>query len=142
VPLGGFLFDRIGVRWLVVVGLSLVSGAIFQYTHVDLTTQSKDLLLPLIMAGAGMGLMMMPLNSHLMNKAPRELVSRVTSLTSALQQVISSLAVATVVTILTTRIKTLAADQQAAAGAGGADAKKAILALAPKASIIRSASCS
>jgi EmrB/QacA subfamily drug resistance transporter len=27
-PLGGFLFDRIGVRWLVVIGLSLVYGAI------------------------------------------------------------------------------------------------------------------
>ncbi|MDB4866954.1 MAG: family efflux transporter permease subunit [Cohnella sp.] len=132
-PLGGFLFDRIGVRWLVVVGLSLVSGAIFQYSHIDLTTQSKDLLLPLIMAGAGMGLMMMPLNSHLMNKAPRELVSRVTSLTNALQQVVSSLAVATVVTILTSRIKTLAAGHQAVAGAGAAEAKKAMLALAPKA---------
>ncbi|CAM3308798.1 DHA2 family efflux MFS transporter permease subunit [Paenibacillus lupini] len=106
-PIGGYLFDRIGVRWLVVIGLSLVSGAIFQYSNLDIHTGREDLLLPLIMAGAGMGLMMMPLNSHLINKTPRELVSRVTSLTSAMQQVISSLAVALLVTILTKRIGTL-----------------------------------
>ncbi|WP_123042935.1 DHA2 family efflux MFS transporter permease subunit [Cohnella candidum] len=134
-PIGGFLFDRIGVRWLVVIGLSLVSGAIYQYTFLDLTTEGKDLLLPLIMAGAGMGLMMMPLNSHLMTKAPRELVSRVTSLTGALQQVISSLAVATVVTVLTTHMKTLAAADPAMAAAGGDQTAtaKAMIALAPKA---------
>ena len=117
-PIGGYLFDRIGVRWLVVIGLGLVSGAMYQYTFVDMSTTRGDLLLPLIMAGSGMGLMMMPLNSHLLNKAPRELVNRVTSLTNALQQVVSSLAVATVVTVLTTRMNSLSA--AAGAGAGGA----------------------
>ncbi|TVX96905.1 DHA2 family efflux MFS transporter permease subunit [Cohnella terricola] len=127
-PIGGYLFDRIGVRWLVVIGLGLVSGAIFQYAQVDMTTTRSDLLLPLIMAGAGMGLMMMPLNSHLINKAPRELVSRVTSLTNAMQQVISSLAVAGVVTILTSRLKTITAAEGIAP-----DNLQAMIALAPKA---------
>ncbi len=103
-PIGGLLFDKIGVRWLVVVGLSLVSGAIYQYSQVDLTTTGKDLIVPLVMAGAGMGLMMMPMNTHLFNKAPRDLVSRVTSLTNSFQQVVNSLAVATLVTILATRV--------------------------------------
>lgn len=111
-PIGGYLFDKIGVRWLVVVGLSLVSGAIFQYSHVDLTTEGKDLILPLIMAGAGMGLMMMPLNSHLIKKAPQDLVSRVTSLTSAMQQVINSFAVATLVTILSSRVTSSIAEKK------------------------------
>lgn len=118
-PIGGFLFDRIGVRWLVVAGLSLVSGAIYQYSHVDLTTTGRDLLLPLIMAGSGMGLMMMPLNTYLMNNAPRNLVSRVTSLTNAMQQVINSLAVATLVTILTSKITARAAELKKAAATAG-----------------------
>lgn len=118
-PIGGYLFDKIGVRWLVVIGLSLVSGAIFQYSYVDMTTEGKDLIVPLMMAGAGMGLMMMPLNSHLINKAPRELVSRVTSLTSAMQQVVNSLAIAILVTILTSKITKLATEAQQAAGTTG-----------------------
>lgn len=131
-PLGGYLFDKIGVRWLVVIGLSLVSGAIYQYSHVDLSTEGRDLLVPLLMAGAGMGLMMMPLNSHLISKAPRDLVSRVTSLTSAMQQVISSFAVATLVTILSSRMTTLITENHVQATTP-ADMQKAMLALAPEA---------
>lgn len=132
-PVGGYLFDKIGVRWLVVAGLGLVSGAIYQYSFVDMSTESRDLLLPLIMAGSGTGLMMMPLNSHLINKAPRDLVSRVTSLTNSLQQVMSSLSVATVVTIMTTHLKTLVAGQPLPAGASQADQAQMMLALAPRA---------
>ncbi|WP_127584460.1 DHA2 family efflux MFS transporter permease subunit [Paenibacillus koleovorans] len=121
-PIAGMLFDKIGVRWLVVAGLGLVSGALYQYSHVDLTTQRVDLILPLLMCGAGMGMMMMPMNSHLISKAPRDLVSRVTSLTNAMQQVISSLAVATLVTILTSRTATKLTELQSAAGGAGAAA--------------------
>ena len=102
-PIGGYLFDKIGARWLVVIGLGLVSGAIFQYSHVDTTTVGSDLIIPLMMAGAGTGLMIMPLNTHLMNTAPRHLVSRVTSLTNAFQQIINSISVSLLVTILTSK---------------------------------------
>jgi EmrB/QacA subfamily drug resistance transporter len=112
-PLGGILFDRIGARWLVVVGLGLVSGAIYQLSHVTMTTTGKDLILPLMMSGAGMGLMMMPLTTHLMNKAPRKLVSRVTSLTNAMQQVVNSLSIAALVTVLTSHVATRLNDVKA-----------------------------
>ncbi|MBP1999944.1 EmrB/QacA subfamily drug resistance transporter [Paenibacillus shirakamiensis] len=112
-PIAGILFDKIGVRWLVVCGLSLVSGALLQYSHVDLTTQSRDLILPLIMCGVGMGLMVMPMNTHLLNKAPSHLVNRVTSLTNSMQQVINSLAVSTLVTILTSKAATRGAEMKA-----------------------------
>ncbi|CAH1220766.1 Putative multidrug resistance protein MdtD [Paenibacillus allorhizoplanae] len=131
-PIGGYLFDRIGIRWLVVIGLTLVSGAIFQYSHLDLSTQRTDLILPLAMAGAGMGLMMMPINSHLIKKAPQDLVSRVTSLTSAMQQVISSFGVAIVVTILTSRVTTLITEQKLPVSSP-ADMQKSMLSVAPDA---------
>lgn len=124
-PIAGILFDRIGVRWLVVCGLSLVSGALFQYSHADLATQSKYLILPLIMCGAGMGMMVMPMNTHLLNKAPSHLVNRVTSLTNSMQQVINSLAVSTLVTILTSRAAARGAEMQEAAAAAGKNAANA-----------------
>ena len=118
-PIAGLLFDKIGVRWLVVCGLSLVSGALYQYSHVDLTTESRDVILPLIMCGAGMGMMMMPMNTHLLNKAPRHLVNRVTSLTNSMQQVITSLAVSTLVTILTSRTTARGLEMKEAATSSG-----------------------
>jgi hypothetical protein len=51
----------------------------------------------------GMGLMLMTLNTHLINAAPRGLVGRVTSLTNALQQVVTSLSIAGLATVLTAR---------------------------------------
>lgn len=124
-PIAGILFDRFGVRWLVVCGLTLVSGALFQYSHVDLLTQSRDLILPLVMCGAGMGLMMMPMNTHLLNKAPSNLVNRVTSLTNSMQQVINSLAVSTLVTILTSRATARGLEMKEAAAQSGAAAGNA-----------------
>jgi EmrB/QacA subfamily drug resistance transporter len=103
-PIGGALFDRIGARPLVMVGLGIVAVAAFLLSGVTPTTEGTDLILPLAMMGAGMGLMMMPLNTHIINAAPRSLVSRVTSLTNALQQVVASLTVAGLATILTSRL--------------------------------------
>ncbi|MFE4711723.1 DHA2 family efflux MFS transporter permease subunit [Paenibacillus sp. NPDC056722] len=118
-PIAGMLFDKIGVRWLIVGGLGLISGALYQYSHVDLTITSRDVILPLLMCGAGMGLMIMPMNTHLLNKAPRHLVNRVTSLTNSMQQVINSLAISTLVTILTSRTATHALEMKEAAAAAG-----------------------
>jgi hypothetical protein len=87
----------------VVVGLALVAAATIVLTRVSVTTQGTDLIIPLAMRGTGTGLMLMTLNTHLINAAPRRLVGRVTSLTNALQQVVTSLSIAGLATILTAR---------------------------------------
>jgi MFS family permease len=102
-PLGGMLFDRIGARPLVVAGLALVGGAIAMLAHVSATTGGADLIVPLALLGAGMGLMVMTLNTYLINAAPRRLVSRVTALTNALQRVATSLSIAALATLVTAR---------------------------------------
>ncbi|TDF94813.1 MDR family MFS transporter [Paenibacillus piri] len=112
-PLGGYLFDRIGVRWLIVIGLGLLIAALWQFTYMDQLTSYQSLVLPLAMAGCGMGLMMMPLDTHILNQAPRELVSRVTSLAGATQQLVCSLTVATLVTVYSTRLTRLMAEATA-----------------------------
>jgi hypothetical protein len=66
--------------------------------------------------GSGMGSMMMALNTHLLNVAPRDLVGRVTSLTSAMQNVVASLAIATFATLLQARIPIHIAEAALAAG--------------------------
>lgn len=54
-----------------------------------------------------MGLFMMPLNNHLIQSAPQNLVGRVTSLTNAAQQVMMSFAIAILMTIFSTKFKDL-----------------------------------
>ena len=112
-PIGGILFDKVGARPLVVSGGALLALGAVILTRLDLATTGSGLIFPLALYGVGMGLVMMPLNTHLINAAPRKLVSRVTSLTNALSQVVNSLTVATLATILTQRSKTNIANAQA-----------------------------
>lgn len=127
-PIGGTLFDRIGARPLVIGGSILIAIAGYLLAGVSATTRGTDLIAPLVLMGAGMGLMMMPLNTQVINASPRRLVSRVTALTNALQQVVSSLTIALLATILTSRATThLTVAKQALAlkhphGAGQASA--------------------
>jgi MFS family permease len=102
-PIGGRLFDKIGARPLAIVGLLSVSTALFLLSGVQLDTSLIQILIPLFMVGSGMGLSMMSLNTHVLNAAPRDLVSRVTPLTTAAQQVVTSFAVAGLTGFLTTR---------------------------------------
>jgi hypothetical protein len=69
-------------------------------TGLSASTTLWELMLPLAIMGGGMGLAMMPLGTHVLASVPRNLVSRVTSLTGACQNVVASLAIATFATLL------------------------------------------
>jgi MFS family permease len=103
-PLGGRLFDKIGARLLAIIGLGLVSAGLFQLSQISVDTGTGYVIIALMLTGAGMGLSMMPVNTHILKAAPRRLVTRVTPLTTAAQQVVVSFAVAGLTGYLTTRI--------------------------------------
>jgi EmrB/QacA subfamily drug resistance transporter len=114
--ISGRVFDRFGTRPPVLFGLSMIVAAMWLMSRLSGATTGEDLRLPLVLMGAGMGSMMMALNTHLLSTAPRELVGRVTSLTSALQNVVGSLAIATFATILQARLPVHMAEATLAAG--------------------------
>ncbi|KAF9144178.1 hypothetical protein BGX30_013495 [Mortierella sp. GBA39] len=93
-PIGGKFFDKYGARPVAIIGLLLISAALFSLSHITADTSLWTIMPLLFMLGFGMGLSMMPLNTHVLNAAPRKLVNRVTPLTAAAQQVVVSFAVA------------------------------------------------
>ncbi|MEK5395302.1 MDR family MFS transporter [Paenibacillus sp. FSL K6-2859] len=111
-PISGKLFDKIGARPLALIGLSSITAAMFVLSSVTVDTGKLVILIALGLMGVGMGFTMMPLNTHVMNSSPRHLVSRVTSLTTAAQQVVVSFAV----TVLTTYLTSQAAEHLKTAG--------------------------
>lgn len=106
-PVGGKLSDRFGARPLVIVGILITIGAALLLSNISPDDGASAIVIPLAMLGAGMGLFMMPLNTHLIQSAPQNLVGRVTSLTNATQQVMMSFAVAGLTTLLTTHMQDL-----------------------------------
>ena len=104
-PISGALFDKIGARPLVMAGMAIVTGSAYMLTQISAGDGISSLMIPLALLGAGMGLSMMPLNTHLIQASPQNLVGRVTSLTNAAQQVMTSFAVAGLITILASKME-------------------------------------
>ncbi|WEK53203.1 MAG: DHA2 family efflux MFS transporter permease subunit [Candidatus Cohnella colombiensis] len=103
-PIGGKLFDKLGARPLAFVGLIIITVALYLLSHIGLESSKLQIMLPLALMGVGMGLSMMAINTHVLNSAPLRLVSRVTPLTTATQQVVMSFAIAGLTGFLTSRI--------------------------------------
>lgn len=108
-PISGRLFDKIGARPLAFAGLTVISISLFILSGISVDTSLWVIIPCICMMGIGMGFSMMPLNTHVLNSAPRRLVSRVTPLTAAAQQVVVSFAVAGLTGYLTSQITSHAA---------------------------------
>lgn len=104
-PIGGRLYDRIGARPLVIIGLAFVTIGAYLISKIDPSDSAWSFLIPRALIGMGMGLSFLALNTHLIHAAPQNLVSRVTSLTSAAQQVVTSFCVAGLTTLIVSRTK-------------------------------------
>lgn len=103
-PIGGRLFDKIGVRPLAMTGLGLITAGFVMLSRISPDTSLTYTMFSLVMLGGGSGLTMMPLNTHVLQSAPKRLVSRVTPLTTAAQQVMVSFAVAGLSGYLTSQL--------------------------------------
>jgi EmrB/QacA subfamily drug resistance transporter len=112
---GGRVFDRVGPRPPVLLGMTLIGASLWLLSGLGGATTGEQLRVPLALLGAGMGSMMV-LNTHLLTVVPRDLVGRVTSLTSAMQNVIASLGIATSATILQARVPARLGEAMVAAG--------------------------
>ncbi len=103
-PIGGKLYDKLGARPLALVGLTIITAALFMFSKVETDTGLVYIMGTLAMMGGGMGLSMMAINTHVLQSAPIKLVTRVTSLTTAAQQVMVSFAIAGLTGYLASRI--------------------------------------
>jgi len=69
-PISGYLSDRFGPRSLVMTGLGLSSIGFLLMTRLDGAVTQAQILLPLVLIGAGMGVFASPNRSSIMNSAP------------------------------------------------------------------------
>ncbi|MBW7454154.1 MDR family MFS transporter [Paenibacillus sepulcri] len=101
---GGRLFDRFGVKPLVIIGMAILSLGAYLLSNLSAEGNEWQMIVPLLLSGAGQALFGMSLNAYIMKVAPQELISRVTSLTSASQQVMGSFGIAGFATLLSSKL--------------------------------------
>lgn len=70
-PISGRLADRIGPRWLIVVGMLLITLSLYLFSTIEDGSTFNDILPSFIILGAGIGLTMSPMSTAAMNAVPR-----------------------------------------------------------------------
>lgn len=99
-PIAGRLYDKIGPRPLMVLGFALLLVNTWQFSQLDATTEISWILLLLAVRGLALGLTVQTtLVAALAVVAPPE-VSRASALSNATRQVVQSIGVAVLATIL------------------------------------------
>jgi len=110
-PVAGVLSDRLGSRWIVATGMFLLAFGIAWMAgltplqdQVSPATTSASLLLPFIVAGAGIGLGVAPVTAAVMATAPRDRVGNASGVLSTMRQVGSLMGIAILGAVLQNRI--------------------------------------
>ncbi len=127
---GGRLYDKIGPRYLVILGMIALSVSSAMLIFTDSNTDAWSLVPILLIRGLGFGWSNLPLQTVALSKITGRALPKASSLYNATAQIFSSIGIAVLTTIfiqsLTTntasRLEQLKSSGQAAKLAGGAEA--------------------
>jgi EmrB/QacA subfamily drug resistance transporter len=119
-PLTGKLFDKIGGRILAIIGLAITVGTTYAFSRLTLETTYTQLIILNSIRMFGMSMVMMPVSTNGLNQLPRRLYPHGTAMNNTLNQVAGAIGTALLVTVMSTRTETHAAEIAKEAMKGGA----------------------
>lgn len=99
-PVMGRLFDKFGPKWLVTIGLIVISAVFFMFTGIKPTTPIGLILGMHILLMVGISMVMMPAQTNGLNQLPPEYYPHGTAIMNTLQQVSGAIGTAVAVSIL------------------------------------------
>jgi EmrB/QacA subfamily drug resistance transporter len=102
-PAIGRLFDRVGPRPLVILGLLLLAFITFLFRNLNLATATTTIMVWTMIRGMTMPLAMMPAQTAAMADIPTELIGRASAITNIVSRVSSSFGIAVLTSMLTSR---------------------------------------
>ncbi|GAA4806905.1 DHA2 family efflux MFS transporter permease subunit [Tomitella cavernea] len=119
-PIGGKLIDKIGPKFVVLPGISLIVVGLGLFTQVGTDTSLWYTSGSLLIMGIGMGFTMMPLMTSALATLTEHKVARGSTLMNIVQQTGASIGAATMSVILTNQMTSHGVDAAAMQSAGAA----------------------
>ncbi|GAA5416410.1 multidrug export protein EmrB [Paraliobacillus ryukyuensis] len=101
-PVTGRIFDKIGARYLAIIGLSVMTVTTFLFTNLSADTSLVFLTVVFGIRMFGMSMVMMPVTTAGLNQLPVHLIAHGTAMNNTLRQVAGSIGTAILVTVMTT----------------------------------------
>jgi DHA2 family multidrug resistance protein len=102
-PISGRLLDRFGPKLVVIPGLLLLAYATWMLNSLDIGTPDSTIRVILMLRGAAMGLMFMPVTTVSMDTIPPHQISRASALSNVLRQLFGAFSTGVFATILLSR---------------------------------------
>lgn len=99
-PITGIIFDKIGARWLSVVGLIITVFTTYEFSQLAIDTTYNHMILMYTLRMFGMSMLMMPIQTAGMNQLPQRLNAHGSAMSQTLRNVAGALGTAFLVTIM------------------------------------------
>ncbi len=103
-PIGGILVDRIGGKWIILVGVTALTLASFGLAHLNLYTTYLGLQSVLVIRSVALAFTLQPATVVALDNVPRNALPRASSLLRALGQVAGTFGTAILTTYLQDRV--------------------------------------
>ena len=102
-PLVGFLLSRFDARWLMVLGLSILSASLFHMTTFNLQIDFRTAVLARVFQAAGLAFLFVPINTSAYAHLPREKNNAASGLMNLARNIGGSVGISFVTTMLDRR---------------------------------------
>jgi MFS family permease len=102
-PLAGKLSDRVGSRWLMAGGLTLVGASLVLFSRLDAGSGFYDMLPALVIGGVGMASTMTPMSAAVMGTVDVDKAGVASGVLNTSRQIGGALGIALMGAILTSR---------------------------------------
>lgn len=99
-PVTGTIFDKIGARWLLIIGLTIITLTNWLYTDLSTETSLAFLMIVFTIRMMGLSMVMMPATTAGLNVLPDRLIPHGTAMTNTMRQIAASIGTATLVTVM------------------------------------------
>lgn len=126
-PINGRIFDKIGARWLALIGLTIVSIATYQFTKLTVSTSYLFILIVYAVRMFGISMVMMPIATAGLNQLPKRLIPHGTAMNNTLRAMAGAMGTALLVTVMTHGAKGYTPDMSQFANYKGEELKHQII---------------
>ncbi|MCL7748312.1 DHA2 family efflux MFS transporter permease subunit [Halalkalibacter alkaliphilus] len=101
-PIIGRIFDKIGARFLVMVGLAIMTVASFAFINLGPETSFAFLTIMYAVRMLGLVMVLMPIQTAALNQLPKRLIPHGAAMDNTMRMIAASVGTAILVTVMTT----------------------------------------
>lgn len=110
-PITGMIFDKIGARWLAVIGLVITAATTWEFGQLTVDTTYTHMVVIYTLRMFGMSMLMMTIQTAGLNQLPQRLNPHGSAMSQTLRTVGGALGTAWLVTVMSNKTKDVALPQ-------------------------------